>query len=487
MSLLEEACEWAASLRLADIPPDVQELALAMLMSQRAAAHATTRHPVGNHLRGLAGTDGWPAAAAGVALLTMALDWDESTFAGHVGHSAALPLLACAAALGADGREALTAIVAAAEIGARVTAAVTLGRARGQAAGHTHLAAAATGFGLLHHLPPRRLAEAVGLALAQPSRVLLPAFMGSDAKFWVAAAPVLTAARAVTIVAAGGRGAAGVLEGPGGLLAEAAELPLPEAFGGWGQRWHLRTLAVKRFPGCAYLSAAVEAAAELAPLDLAEVRGVELHCSIFTLRMEAESAPFVSGPDSPLPALTFSVGYSLAAALEAGTLDAADFAPPRLTSPERWGVAERLRLHHDPDLTVAALAATAPIGAALAWAGERAQPYLEAAGAPGELAQRALMAARANLDDPFFEHPSKRIGVRLRVELRDGRRLEAARAAADGSPQEIAPARLGLAETKLRAQAPDGGDSDVEAIRRLPELPANALGTLVVSLPTRPS
>src|SRR5439155_3723520 len=123
---------------------------------------------------------GWAAEAGRLTLLTMALDWDESSFAGHIGHSSALPPRCCAEAVGADAERVLTAQVAAAEVGARVTAALTLGRARGQTAAHTHLAAATVGCGLVLGLSPGRLAAALGLALSQPRRVLLPAFMGSD-------------------------------------------------------------------------------------------------------------------------------------------------------------------------------------------------------------------------------------------------------------------------------------------------------------------
>ena len=45
--LLRQACEWAVSLRLADIPADVRDLARAQLLSMDAAVHATLRHPVG--------------------------------------------------------------------------------------------------------------------------------------------------------------------------------------------------------------------------------------------------------------------------------------------------------------------------------------------------------------------------------------------------------------------------------------------------------
>jgi len=460
--LLRQACEWAVSLRLDDIPADVRDLARAQQLSMDGAVHASLRHPVAARLLDRAagasalGSPGWAGEAATRALLTMALDFDETAFAGHLGHASAIPPMLLAVELGSDGAAAMTAQVAAAEVAARLTAAVTLGPARGQTAAHTHAAATVVGGGLLMGLSAGELTTALSLALAQPRRLLLPAFMATDAKFWVAAGPILDASRCLALAAGGAVGLEDLAETRGGLLEQLAEVPLPEVFSGWGRRWHLRTLSIKAVPGCAYLTAAVEAAASMAPIEPGEVEEVEVAGSIFTIAMEAESAAFIRGPDSPLPALGFSVGYNLAAALQTGGLDVDDLHGPALASPERWELAGRVRLRHDEDLTVAALAATAPVGAAISLAGERARGWLTSRGASPGIADRVLAAATADRD---FEQPSKRIGARLRVRLRDGRVLEAEADAARGCCQEPVADRLALAAAKFLAQAsPTAGD-----------------------------
>src|SRR6202171_1924955 len=351
--LLRQACEWAVSLRLADIPADVRDLARAQLLSMDAAVHATLRHPVGDRLLGMAvasaspaSRGGWAHDAACHALLTMASDFVETAFAGHLGHACAIPPLLAAAEVGADGAATMTAQVAAGEGAARVTASVTLGSARGQTAAHTHAAAAVVGCGLLLRFGAEELAVALSLALAQPRRVLPAAFMATDAKFWVAAGPILDASRCLALAGAGGRGIDDLVEVHGGLLDQLAAVPLPEVFSGWGSRWHLRTLSIKAIPGCAYLTSAVEAAASLAPVAAAEVESVEVAASVFTLGMEAESSPYINGSQSPLPALGFSVGYNVAAALESGGLDVDDLHGERLASAARWELAGKLRLVH---------------------------------------------------------------------------------------------------------------------------------------------
>ena len=478
--LLDDACEWATGLRASAIPDDVRALARAQLLSNLGARHTGARHQAGPRVARPFAGEGWAPAAAAAAALSIALDFDETLFAGHTGHSAVQAPLACAAELGADGEALLVAMVGATEVATRVTAALTLGRVRGQTAGHTHATAAVVGCGLLLGLGVGELAAALDLALGQPRSVLLPAFMGSDAKFSVAAVPVLDAARCLAQAAGGARGQAS-FEGRGGLLESVADVPLPEALSGFGERWHLRTLSIKVVPGCAYLTAAVEAAATLAPLDLAAVEDVEVGASVFTMGMEAESAPFIAGPASPLPALGFSAGYNVAAALESGGLGPADLEAPALESAARWGLAGRVRVVHDPELTVAALAATAPIGAALGWAGERARPYLDRRGGGG-LADRVLEAARAQLDDPTFEHPSKRVGARLRVRLRDGRLLEVERDAARGCCQEPVADRVALAEAKFAAASGSTPPGDIAGLSA-----AEVAALALVSSPAAPA
>ena len=369
-------------------------------------------------------------------------------------------------------------MVAASEVAARLTASVTLGASRGQTAAHTHSAGAAVGFGLLKGLSPDELETALSLVLAQPRRVLLPAFMGSDAKFEVAAAPLLDAARAVQQASDGAKALPSVLEAPGGFFDELASVALPEALSGYGTRWHLSTLSIKAVPGCAYLTSAVEAAASLGPLDLDEVNAVSARVSIFTLGMEAQSAPFLAGPETPVPALGFTTGYNVAAALESGGLAVDDLHGESLSREGRWRVAGLVRLEHDEELTIRALAATSPIGAAIAWAGERARLYLTSRGASDEAAGSVIAMAR-EATDASFSGPSKRIGARLTVRLKAGRTLIAERDAASGSCQEPVAARVALAQHKLAIELGAAWDP---GLGRLAEMAPAELRSLVAAL-----
>src|SRR5258708_40294698 len=93
-ALFRQACEWAVTLRLDDIPADVRDLARAQLLSMDAAVQASMRHPTGVRLwrtaPGLIG-DGWAGEAARRALLTMAPDFGEAAFAGPLGPGRSIP------------------------------------------------------------------------------------------------------------------------------------------------------------------------------------------------------------------------------------------------------------------------------------------------------------------------------------------------------------------------------------------------------------
>src|SRR5258708_40080088 len=93
-ALFRQACEWAVTLRLDDIPADVRDLARAQLLSMDAAVQASMRHPTGVRLwrtaPGLIG-DGWAGGAARRGAPTRALGLREAPVARPLGPRRALP------------------------------------------------------------------------------------------------------------------------------------------------------------------------------------------------------------------------------------------------------------------------------------------------------------------------------------------------------------------------------------------------------------
>ncbi|MCD0484170.1 MmgE/PrpD family protein [Streptacidiphilus sp. ASG 303] len=436
-SLITRLAGWAAALRLDDAPGRVTAHLRSQLLSQLAAARAGYAHPLGARiLRAWGGPlQADPGRAARtLAAATICLDYDDTAYAGHLSHSTVNVPLAYARPLRLSGRGLLTAVLAANECAARITAAATLGPFRGQTAGHTHLAGAVAGRLRAEDAPAATWANALGLAFSVPTWTLPRGFFTTDAKLLTAAAPLQTALSACDGAAAGLLGPDDILEHPAGFLDRFADLPLPEeAVAGLGTCWYTETLSYKVHPGSAYTSAAVDCAVELhrdlPGLRPEEVADVLVEGSLFTSGLDRISRRQAVGPDSSVAALNFSLPYNVATALLTGALRPADLAPPAVAEPDRWDLAAKVRTGHDPELSRTALLATAPLGQALRRAGDRAEGWVRAADAE---AADALPPSWPPPEEDF-RRARKDLGARLTVRLRDGRTLRAERRTAVGA------------------------------------------------------
>uniref|UniRef100_A0AAU2UYN0 MmgE/PrpD family protein n=1 Tax=Streptomyces sp. NBC_00003 TaxID=2903608 RepID=A0AAU2UYN0_9ACTN len=480
--LLTQLASWASQLEVSDAPDRVVAHLRSQLLSQLAAARAGYCHPLGEKITQAYGSalQGDPERAAhSLAMATICLDFDDTAYAGHLSHSCVNVPLVYARPLGLDGRRLATAILAANECAARITAAATLGPFRGQTAGHTHLAGAVAGRLRAESALTDIWVNALGLAFTTPTWTLPRGFFTTDAKLCTAAVPVRIGLGACDGARAGLTGPADVLEHPQGFLHRFAALPLPEeAVGGLGTLWYTETLSYKVHPGSAYLSAAIDCAAQLGvqarELVVDDIAEVVVEGSLFTSGLDRLTNSEPAGPHSSVAALNFSVPYNVATALLTGSLEPADLAPPDVARPERWALAAKVRTVHDPTLSRAALLGTAPLGQALRRAGQRAAGW---AGAAGREAVDALPPDwLAPADD--FRWATKDLGARVTVRLHDGRELRAERRTAVGAAGSTdGPGHEELARRKfLRC----GGKPEVfELIGNLTELDASEVAHLV--------
>lgn len=441
MTAAEQLARWATGLRLEQVPPPVVALVRSQVASQLAAIRAGLTHPVGRALVRAFGpplqTDPRRSACV-LAALGSWLSLDDTVYAGHVGSSTVAVPLAYGHAHGLDGRELLTAVVAANECAARITAAATLGPLRGQAAVHTHLAGAVAGRLHCERMVPGQWVAALGLAFSQPPWPVMHGFLSGDAKALHVLAAVRAAMDACDAAAAGLAGAADILEHEDGFLARFATVPLPEVVtGGLGQRWHSETLSFKVRPGGPGVDAAVDCAVELhhamTGLTAEQVAEVSVAVSLYTLYAGRRAASYVTGPDpGSVGALLLTVPYPVATALLTGDLTTADLVPPALTRPERWELAGRVRLVHDPRLTRALLQSVAPFGEAIRQAGDRAIPWLRQFGGD-ELVESVREAGRARAGREGgggvagFAEATKATGARVTVRFTDGRSVTRSR------------------------------------------------------------
>ena len=452
---LRRLARWASQLGFNDIPQEVVEAAKGQVFSVFAAAHAGYASDLGPRLRAAFGTScghGAHAIPAGIAtgpahaaFLTacwsMVHDYDDIMLGGHASHSTVLVPFAYGEARGSSGRELLLAQIAANEVAGRLNMTVALGAVRGQMAGHLHLAGAAAAGARLEGLDEEDFAHALGFALAQPPRTLYGGFFGSDAKALCAAWPIRMGLDAVDAVKAGLRGNPAIVDEASGFMRSIAAIPVPEFIDGLGERWHTATNSIKLYPACAYLSAVLDATLDLVrehDIDAADVETVEIRGSLFTLGMDAHSAPYLAGPESLVSTLSFSTPYTVACAiLHRGFapehLDRASIRDPRV-----WALAQRVRVVHDMRQTIAAVLAAIPIGAALELAGRGGalRFLLGMGGTPllgkllltQPLGLLRLVAALARLprkgQTPDFTRATKSLGAGVTIRVAGGRSFE---------------------------------------------------------------
>lgn len=427
MSILKELCRWAAWLRPEDVPAPVRALASSQLLSQLASIRAGMAHPLGRRLIEGFGPPLQADPRTSACVLSGLGSWlnlDDTAYAGHLSNSTVSVPLAYAHARRLDGPALLTAVIAANECAARITAAATLGPLRGHSAVHTHLAGAVSGRLHCEGADDAVWRSAVGLAFAMPNWPLMRAFLASDARLFNTFTPVRTAMDSCDAARAGLHGALDILEHPDGFLDRFASVPLPDAINAaLGERWHTETLSFKMHPGGPGVDAAVDCAAalyrELAPYGPEDIEEVVVEASLYTLFAGKKAASYVVGPGSPLGALVLHTPYPVATALLTGGLTVNDFAAPLLNERARWSVAERVRLVHDPELTKALFASDAPFGEAVRQAGEAAGPWLRAFG--GEEVAKLAQEAAGSTVRPSFASAAKATGARVTVRLTDGR------------------------------------------------------------------
>lgn len=441
---LQRAAEWATSLRYRSIPRPVRRAAKAQLTSTVGAAIWTTTHPLGPPIAEatnsrfesgeatfLGGSNLSPAGAAcGNAALSMALDFDDTILGGHTGHSSVFVSLAYAEATAASGEETLVAHVAANEVAARLASAVAIGPFRGQQTAYVHSVAAAVARAVLEGDDAETLAEAMGTALLQPPWPLEPPFLGADAKVWSASEPIRTGLAAVDSARAGLSGRPGLVEAEGGFLSEFADRPTEEFLEGFGKRWHTRAVTVKGVPGCAYVTAPIEAALEVRgrfDSGRTTIKRIDVYGSLFTTEVDDRTSPYLDGPDSPVAALSFSVPFNVAAALVDGEHTPHQLGR-RVENEGIWRLADRVFLHHDPEFTMAALRSEVPVGAMLRRVGLPVVGYAAktvGVGAALRHLPTLLRFARKRPLPTALADADKRMGATVEVTTTDGATFEA--------------------------------------------------------------
>jgi 2-methylcitrate dehydratase PrpD len=371
---VERLAEWVVGVRADEIPEPVRARARAQIASVVAACHAGWDTEAGRAVH--RAVSGWsrPGPCTVIptgerialhdavlinAALGMTLDYDDYLYLGHTGHSAVLASLALCEQEGWSAEELLAAQVVANEIGGRIGASVVLGPQNGQAWSFLHLVEGAAVASRLLGLTAAQTAQAMAIALYQPTYTLWPGFMGPTSKVLTAAGPTVTGIQAASLAREGVTGAREILEhARKGFWKTFAFAPLPSMLGGLGEVWLTETLTVKPYPGCAYIDTAMDALfavleefrrTEGRPLDPARVARVVVRASLLTVEMDNLGAEHDDGGRvSPVTA-NFSISLGVAIGLLAGRLTPTEMGRGFLDANERAirDLAARVELIHD--------------------------------------------------------------------------------------------------------------------------------------------
>jgi hypothetical protein len=214
-----------------------------------------------------------------------------------------------------------------------------------------------------------------------------------------------------------------------------------------GERWHTETNSFKIYPVCGYLCSAIDATLQLLQqkrFSTAEIVSIDIWANLFTVAMDAHSAPYLDGPRSRISTLTFSTPFTVASTILAGNFTAAQLQRSWIEDQRVWQLAKKVKVHHDMDLTLEALSGDIPIGAALRYARrwQAAAFALKAAATafgrlgrwrhPATFRLLARLVAAADRRPLDFSSSTKPLGARVKVLLKNGEKLEGAAPIARG-------------------------------------------------------
>lgn len=482
---LDECMRWAAGLKYEDIPQDVIEAAKNQVASMLAAVLHGYHSREGEMIRRAFGVeDGREQGGVPIGLLSgdqakavfllsswsMIHDYDDVMLGGHTGHSSVLVPYLLAMARRGTGREVLLAQVVANEVAARFNIACALGETRGQMASYLHLIAASVARAKYEQRDASTMASVLAFALAAPSKLSLPGFLGADTKFFCAAGAIRSGWEAVDCIDAGLRSTQDTVSGAHGFFGALATSTYGALFADLGERWYTMTNSFKAYPSCGYISSSVDAALAIMstqPIDHDQIHAVEIEASMFTCGVERLTRPYLAGAESSLATLTFSPAFVVASTLVHGEFTPANLTGPRLEDVRVWALAERVRVRHARRHTRSALFTGIPTGVMLSKAPWReAGPFLRKFNRAvfgrenrlisvlrnADLVVQWMTSRRAGLSD--FRRITKPMGSTVRVLTRDGATHQATCEIPQGfAGAEGRPVRRMLREKYLAAAA----------------------------------
>ncbi len=365
-----QIAEFAAGLRIEDVPDTVRERARLHILDALGLAFASTVQDYASTtlagMSALAGsgdcrvigaTPRLPVRDAALvnAVLIHGLDFDDTHLASIIHPTCtSLPVaLSLGEHLGASGADLLAAFLAGAESSIRIGLAVDGGfhhvgyHATGVV---SHFASAVTA-GRLLELDAAQITAAQGINGSTASGIQVFLEEGAWTKRFHPGWGAVAGITAAYLAQAGFKGPTRPYEGKFGLFDTHLHEPakLAAMTDGLGSTWHFAETALKPYPVCHFIHGCADAAIELhGEISGAEIVGVRAFLAEPTLHIVAEPAVAKESAATEYEA-KFSAQFVVAACLLKGRFNLPDLLPEAIADPATQALAKKVKCFADPD------------------------------------------------------------------------------------------------------------------------------------------
>jgi len=367
-SFFKDASEWVYDLSINDVPSESLEHLKIMIIDTLGAIFASLATSRGINLVFEMSNNKLSREVELLPILSVLLDYDSTLlYYGHLSHGIIFSMFAHAFNQEVSGREIVEAGISASEVSARVAAALSLSRVRGQMMSIIHSLSTAIMFSKFFDAKPDVILNAMGYAFSYLIRPTREGF-GTVMKSLSALTSALHGLRAYELAKIfHGNVSEGIFEN---LMKEWGGYVIKSPLSALGKRWHMDTLSVKKYPACSYAQTAIEATLELRnqlgiKLDYDRIRKITIMENLLTYHMDKNHEKFVNRSNTPFTVLQFYTPYLVAYSLLYGKPTPRIYEDDIINDTKIWELISKITNRHDIMLTASMLKEPLPFGVAI--------------------------------------------------------------------------------------------------------------------------
>lgn len=414
-SFLEEATQWINSLSLSKISQDSLKNAKLMIMDTIASMLISSRTEWTNKFSFLNNIE---STIELFPILSVMYDYDSTLlYYGHLGHGVTTAILYSIPNLDVSGRDIMEAVIAASEVSARVAASLSISRTRGQSMTSIHSLSTSI---VLSKLYNSNIKNAMALSLSYMIKPTYHGF-GSLAKLYSASLGVEIGYKAFRLANYQNVNENFLID----FLKQYGEEYLKSPLGGFGKRWHINTLSVKKYPACAYAQTVIEAALEISnEVNLNEINEITLRENMLTYFMDRNHERIVKEGNISFTLLQFYSPYLLVSTIKDKEFGVNSYSEHHIKDPLIWKFVSKVNIVHDSNLTSKLLNEPLPFGVAIK---ELGVDFIKKI-----LGDTGYNLQGIDLNEVNFEKTRKYMGIIIDVKTNKDRKISVEKEIVDG-------------------------------------------------------